>query len=60
MIRVTISTITDRGILPGYYRQFRDPVRALNAAMADEYERMWRALAAKAGVLIRVDREMME
>lgn len=52
-MKVTISTITPQGVLPQFYQRFAHDV------LADEYERDWRALAAKAGVLIRVDREVM-
>ena len=49
MTRVTISTITERGVLPQFYdvfdRQFE----------ADDCVAMWRKIAAQAGVLIRVD-----
>lgn len=59
MIRVTISTVTDRGVLPQWYGKFEDEEPAMNEAKANRYERDWRALAAKAGVLIRVDKEMI-
>lgn len=52
-MKVTISTITPQGVLPQFYQRFEHEV------LADEYGAMWRALAAKAGVLIRVDKEMM-
>lgn len=49
MTRVTISTITERGVLPQFYGEF---TRQLDA---DDYVAMWRKLAAQAGTLIRVD-----
>lgn len=49
MTRVTISTITERGILPQFYGTFE---RQINA---DDYVSMWRRLAAKTGVMIRID-----
>lgn len=59
MIRVTISTITDAGAFPMFRQQFTHPVETIRNANAEEYERNWRSLAAKAGVMIRVDREEM-
>lgn len=46
MIRVTIST---EG-MPLVYDLFE------HACLADDFAAMWRALAVKAGVLIRIDR----
>lgn len=51
MTRVTISTITERGVLPQFYQDFKHEV------LADEYAAMFRRLAAGAGIMIRVDRE---
>lgn len=49
MTRVTISTITERGVLPQFYGEFKRQFEA------DDYVVMWRKLAAQAGMLIRVD-----
>lgn len=51
MHKVTISTITERGVLPQFFNVFS------RKCLADDYVKMYRALAAKAGVMIRVDRE---
>lgn len=51
MYRVTISTITERGVLPQFFNVFA------HKCLADDYVKMYRSLAAKAGVMIRVDRE---
>lgn len=53
MIKVTISTITERGVLPQFYQTFKFDV------MADEYVASYRKMAAQAGIMIRVDREMV-
>lgn len=53
MIKVTISTITERGVLPQFYGKFRFE------ALADEYVASYRKMAAQAGIMIRVDREMV-
>jgi hypothetical protein len=52
--RVTISSITTRGVEPQFFAQF---IREVDA---DEYDRDFRKLAARAGVLIRVDRDVVE
>lgn len=57
MIRVTISAVTDAGVFPQFRQPFNHPVEAVRMAQAEEYERNWRSLAAKAGVMIRVDKE---
>lgn len=51
MTRVTISTITERGVLPQFYGEFK------RSYDADDYAAMWRKLAAQAGMLIRIDRD---
>ncbi len=51
MYKITISTITDRGVLPQFYSEFS------RKFLADEYVKMYRDLAVKAGVMIRIDRE---
>lgn len=53
MHRVTIYSITERGPEPQFFGEFR------HEFLADEYAAEWRKLAAKAGVLIRIDREVM-
>lgn len=58
MITVTISTVTDGGVLPQFRQPFDHPVEAVRMAQADEYERDWRSLAETAGVVIRIDREV--
>lgn len=57
MIRVTISTITDAGVFPMFRQPFTHPVEAVRLAHADDYERNFRSLAAKVGIMIRVDKE---
>lgn len=49
MTRVTISTITERGVLPQFYGEFTRQFEA------DDYVAMWRKIAAQAGMLIRID-----
>lgn len=49
-LRVTISTITERGVHPQFYGEFS------RSYEADDYAAMWRNLAAKAGMMIRIDR----
>lgn len=51
MIRVTISSITPRGVHPQFFGTFARQFEA------DDYEKQWRKLAAQAGVMIRVDKE---
>lgn len=51
MTRVTISTITERGVLPQFYGVFERQFEA------DDYVAMWRKLAAQAGMLVRIDME---
>lgn len=53
MHKVTIFSITDRGAEPQFWCSFRFK------ELADEYASEWRKMAAKAGVLIRIDRESM-
>lgn len=59
MITVTISTVTDSGVLPQFRQPFTHPIEAVRMAQADEYERNLRSLAATAGVVIRVDKEVL-
>jgi hypothetical protein len=50
MTRVTISTITERGVFPQFYGEFKHPYEVEN------YVFMWRRLAAESGALIRIDK----
>lgn len=54
MIRVTISSITRRGVHPQFFGTFARPHDA------DDYEAMWRKLAAQAGIMIRIDKEQTQ
>lgn len=51
MIKVTVSTITERGVLPQFYSKFT------HEANADDYASNYRKLAAQAGVMVRIDKE---
>lgn len=53
MHKVTIFSITERGAEPQFWSSFRFK------ELADEYAAEWRKMAAKAGVLIRIDREVV-
>lgn len=50
MTRVTISTITERGVHPQFYGEFKHKHEVEN------YVFMWKKLAAESGALIRVDK----
>lgn len=54
MIKVTVSTITERGVLPQFFGKFQHQV------LADEYASNYRKLAAQAGVMVRIDKEMVQ
>lgn len=53
MYRVVISSITPRGSEPQFFGEFR------HKANADDYAADWRKMAAKQGVLIRIDWEVV-
>jgi hypothetical protein len=50
MTRVTISSITERGVFPQFYGEFRHEYEV------DNYVFMWRKLAAESCTLIRIDK----
>lgn len=50
MTRVTISAITERGVFPQFFGEFK------HQHEVEDYEAMWRKLAAQAGIMIRIDR----
>lgn len=51
MIKVTASTITERGVLPQFFGTFA------HDCLADDYAASYRKLAAQAGVMVRIDKE---
>ena len=54
MIRVTISSITPRGVHPQFFGSFARKIEA------DDYAKTWRKLAAQAGTMIRIDKEKVQ
>lgn len=50
MTRVTISSITQRGVHPQFFGEFKYQHEV------EDYEAMWRKLAAQTGIMVRIDR----
>lgn len=58
-IEVIVSSVSEHGVLPQFRGTFSHSVEAVRLAAAEEYERSWRKMAAEAGVMIRIDKEMV-